>query len=276
MDYDEAVSFLVKKFVKNPSIFVIYTNALGDFPDILENPIKLSCGDLPHFPSKKKGCISPKLIFGKLNHQYILVLQGRYHHHEGFSMEEVIFPVKIAYFLGCKKILITNAAGSVNNKFELGDIMVVRNHVDLSHPFAENVWKVLSENEKKEKKMYDVNFIDVARKLSVEEGMDKYIRYGLYAMIGTSNFKSSEIKVFRNLGVDAVGTSMVTEIKIAAEFGMEIFAFCVMVDKGIFDYKNYPDPTPEDVSKALEPKKKFIQKLLLKYIRYCDKANVIE
>ncbi|KAK9876030.1 hypothetical protein WA026_011145 [Henosepilachna vigintioctopunctata] len=276
MNSEEAASFLLKKFKKSPSILIVYSIALGNFPNVLEYSIKVPCDEVPCFPAKQKGSISPQFIFGKLLQKYVLVLQGRYHYYEGYSKEEITFPVRVASLLGCKNMFITNAVGSMNKKFELGDIMLINNHLDVVDSSGDSALKVYNDNRRKFKKtsgIYDENFRAIARKLSVEEGMEKYVKTGIYAMVNRKALQTpSDILAFKTSGADVVGTSILPEVLTAVKLKLSIFGLSIVTDKRILDYSNFPDPMPDDITKSLKLKKSFILKLIERYVEYCSDA----
>ncbi|XP_044763197.1 purine nucleoside phosphorylase 1-like [Coccinella septempunctata] len=269
MDFDEAVSFLARRLPERPSLFIVYTNALGDFPVVLESPVRFSCDQIPRFPSKGEGLAPPRLLYGRSSGVHVLVLQGRYHRHEGYTRDEICFPVRVARCLGCRRMLAVNAAGSVGDRFELGDLMLVRSHVDLA-ALGTDAGRILGGGEREieeNAKLYERDFAKMAGKVAVEEGMDKYVKTGVYGMIEEAiPMNHSQIMNWKTLGVDAVGTSLVPEVATAVKLGMEVCAMSVLTDSGILDYSEHPDPVPEDIHRALAPKRSLVKKLLIRFI----------
>lgn len=260
MEIDDALLYLLPKIPKKPSVFIIYTNALGKFPDILNNPRRIKCKNIPNFPL----CVDSNtyFIYGERKKVPILVMQGRMHIFEGMSLKDVAFPVQLAYHLGCENMFITNASGSINQNYELGDLILIKDHVYL--------FSMLDVHEKWEQhsKRYDRKFFNSARKLAIDCGIEDCLHEGVFSMIARGNFQSTaETEAIISLGADVVGMSTIPEVLTAFHYDISVFGLSIVTDKGIFD--NYDVPNIKEVTKAVRSKKDYITKLIIKYIEYC-------
>jgi len=206
-----------------PETAVILGSGLGGFTDRMEERIEISYKDIPHFPvSSAKGHMG-KLIAGKLNGKHLLAFSGRFHYYEGYPMDKTAIPSVVSKLLGCKRIIITNAAGGINENYHPGDLMLITDHIKLC---AENPLRGLCEDE------LGSTFIDMTTAYSNElmqaakaaaHGLGLTLRKGVYAyMSGPCYETPAEIKMLKTLGADAVGMSTVPEVIMARYCGLEV------------------------------------------------------
>jgi len=219
----EAKAFILDKIKSIPSIALILGSGLGEIGDELESPIKIPFGDIPNFPTSTVVGHDGSLIFGKLEGVPVLVLKGRVHYYEGYSISEVVRPVRILQQLGVKQLLLTNAAGGIGKALSAGSLMMISDHISLfcDNPLqGENIEQLgerfpdMSQVYSKELK---VHLFNAAASLSIplEAGVYSYSK-------GPSYETPAEIKMLKTLGADAVGMSTVPEAIAAVHAGMEV------------------------------------------------------
>ena len=178
---------------------------------------------------------SGKLIFGRLGGIDIMAMQGRFHYYEGYSMKEVTFPVRVMYELGIKTLFVSNAAGGMNPQFQIGDLMVITDHINLfpEHPLrGKNLPTGPRFPDMHE--AYDQSLIRLAFDIAREKGIP--LQQGVYVGVQGPTFETpAEYKMYRLLGGDTVGMSTVPEVIVACHCGIRVFGVSIVTDLGGFD-----------------------------------------
>jgi purine-nucleoside phosphorylase len=193
---------------------------------------------------------SGKLIFGKLGNKDIMAMQGRFHYYEGYDMTEVTFPVRVMRELGIQTLFVSNAAGGMNPDFEIGDLMIITDHINFfpEHPLrGKNIpygprFPDMSE-------AYNKELIRKANEIATEKGIK--VQQGVYIGTQGPTYETpAEYKMFRILGADAVGMSTVPEVIVANHCGIQVFGMSVITDLGVEG--KIVEVTHEDVQKAAD------------------------
>ena len=261
----ETISYIKLKFKKQPTIGVVLGSGLGNFIDEIEVNAEISYTDLPHFPVSTVKGHSGKLILGKMQGKDIVVMSGRFHFYEGYSVQQVVYPIRVMKLLGVKTLLISNAAGGVNTSFKAGDLMIINDHISL---FTLN--PLLGKNEDElgirfpdMSEPYNKELINKAKIIAKNLGYD--IKEGVYCGVTGPSFETrAEYKLIKTVGGDAVGMSTIQEVIAAVHAGMKIFAISIISNMGIRDEEN--EVTHEEVlsaANAAEPKMTAIFKQLI-------------
>lgn len=232
----EAAETIRTKLSAHPFIALILGSGLGDFADRLENPVTLSYSDIPHFPVSTAPFHKGQLVAGYLKGKYVILLNGRIHYYEGYSMEQVVFPVRVLKTLGVKTLVVTNAAGAINLSYQIGDLMVISDHIKFfsDSPLRGKNIDVFGPRFCDMTEAYTPSLRILAQKLAGELSIP--LHEGVYAyMSGPSYETPAEIRMLRTLGADVVGMSTVPEVLTAAHAGMQIFglSFCTNMAAGI-------------------------------------------
>lgn len=253
---------------KIPAIAIILGTGLGELAEQIENKSELSYSDIPNFPLSTVEGHSGKLIFGTLGGKPILAMQGRFHFYEGYSMKEVTFPIRVFQLLGIKYLFVSNAAGGMNSSFEIGDIMLIEDHINLfpEHPLRGRNDERLGTRFPDMSNAYDKDLRILASKVAKDNHIK--LQYGVY--IGTSGptFETpSEYNYFRIIGGDAVGMSTVPEVIVANHAKMKVLAFSIITDLGIKG--KIVEVSHEDVQEAAklaQPQMALIMKEVIKLL----------
>jgi len=177
---------------------------------------------------------SGKLIFGNLNGKKVVAMQGRFHFYEGYSMQEVTFPVRVMKYLGISRLFVSNASGGVNPEFEIGDLMIQTDHINLfpAHPLIGRNDKRFGPRFPDMSDAYDKSLIGLADKVTASLGI-KTVK-GVYAGLTGPTFETpAEYRYVRAIGADAVGMSTVPEVIVARHMGIPCFAISVITDLGV-------------------------------------------
>ena len=230
---NEAVSYIREKITETPETAIILGSGLGKIVDHMTVGCEIEYGSIPHFPVSTVEGHAGKLISGKLGDTPVLVMQGRFHYYEGYSMEEVTFPVRVMKFLGVSTLVISNAAGGMNPEFEIGDIMAINDHICLMpNPLIGNHEPVFGARFPDMSQTYDKDLLQRARTLSAELGIP--IQEGCYVGVtGPTLETPKEYQYMRIIGGDAVGMSTVPEAIAAHQMGIRLFAVSVITDLGV-------------------------------------------
>ncbi len=246
----ETAAFLKGKMRTQPQTAIILGTGLGSLVNEITDAYEVSYQDIPHFPVSTVEGHSGKLIFGKLGDKDILAMQGRFHFYEGYSMKEVTFPVRVMRELGIQTLFVSNAAGGMNPDFEIGDLMIITDHINFfpEHPLrGKNIpygprFPDMSE-------AYNRELIQQANQIAAEKGIK--VQHGVYIGTQGPTYETpSEYKMFRILGADAVGMSTVPEVIVANHCGIRVFGISVITDLGVEG--KIVEVTHEDVQKAAD------------------------
>ena len=229
----ETAAFLRKRINTNPETAIILGTGLGKLAEEITDKNEISYQEIPHFPVSTVEGHSGKLIFGKLGDKDIMAMQGRFHFYEGYSMKEVTFPIRVMRELGIKTLFVSNAAGGMNPDFEIGDLMIITDHINFfpEHPLrGKNIpygprFSDMSE-------AYNKELIQKADAIAKELGIK--VQHGIYIGTQGPTFETpAEYKMFHILGADAVGMSTVPEVIVANHCGIKVFGVSVITDLGV-------------------------------------------
>lgn len=230
----ECAEFIKERFVDIPKTAVILGTGLGKLADDIKEQNIIDYSDIPNFPISTVEGHSGRLILGKLGNKPILAMQGRFHFYEGYDMCKVTFPIRVMYELGIKRLFVSNAAGGMNANFKIGDLMVIKDHINLfpEHPLR---GRNIEEHGMRFPDMsdaYNPLLIEKAFKIADEEGIK--LQSGVYVGTQGPTFETpAEYRYFRFIGGDAVGMSTVPEVIVARHCGIEVFAMSVITDLGV-------------------------------------------
>lgn len=229
----ETVSFLKSKIDFTPKIGIILGTGLGGLVKDIDIIREVSYEEIPHFPVSTVEGHSGKLIFGSLGKKKVVVMQGRFHFYEGYSMQKVTFPVRVMKSLGIRNLIISNASGGVNPNFKIGEMMIINDHINLiPNPLIGKNWNDLGPRFPDMSMPYDLNLIDLAEKIA--ENNNIQIQKGTYvAVTGPCLETPAEYKMVRIIGGDAVGMSTVPEVIVARHMNISCFAISVITDLGV-------------------------------------------
>ena len=218
----ETAAFLKGKMHTSPETAIILGTGLGSLADEITEKYEIKYSDIPNFPISTVEGHSGKLIFGKLGNKDIMAMQGRFHYYEGYSMKEVTFPVRVMRELGIKTLFVSNASGGTNADFEIGDLMIITDHINYfpEHPLrGKNIpygprFPDMSE-------VYSKKLQDIIRKSAKDCGIP--LQEGVYVQLTGPNYETpAEIRMVRSWGADAVGMSTACEAMAARHMGMEV------------------------------------------------------
>lgn len=219
-----SLKYIRSKIATEPTIGIILGSGLGDFGSLVKNPTVLPTSEIPNYPVSTVQGHSGKLIFGAIENgtkhsTQLLVFQGRVHFYESNSLERVVYPIEVAHALGIKTLLITNAAGGINRQFKPGDLMLIRDYINLTF---ENplIGKAIKASERIGG-YFDEQLLHHAK--DVAKGLKIPVKEGVYCWTkGPTYETAAEIRMMHKLGADAVGMSTVPEVMTAVHYGIKV------------------------------------------------------
>ena len=229
----ESATFLKERTNYKPQVGIILGTGLGGLVAEIEIEHSISYKDIPHFPVSTVEGHSGRLIFGKLGGKQVVAMQGRFHFYEGYSMEKVTFPVRVMKFLGIKHLIVSNASGGVNPDYEVGDLMILSDHINLiPNPLIGSNIDELGPRFPDMSESYSKNLIAKAENIAKANKIP--VQKGVYvALTGPTLETPSEYKYMRIIGGDTVGMSTAPEVIVARHMNIPCFAMSVITDLGV-------------------------------------------
>ncbi len=252
----ETTTFIQHQYTTTPTIGIVLGSGLGNFTSELDVEKEIAYSDIPHFPVSTVEGHRGKLIFGEMGGKKVVAMAGRFHFYEGYTPQQVAYPIRVMKMLGVEIVLISNAAGGTNTSFKVGDLMIIKDHISF---FAIN--PLIGKNEEDlgprfpdMSEPYSTELIAKAK--TIAERLQIPVHTGVYTGVTGPTFETrAEYKLLQAVGGDAVGMSTVQEVIAAVHAGMRVFAMSVITDIGIREEDNVI--THEEVLQAArnaEPK----------------------
>jgi purine-nucleoside phosphorylase len=230
-----AAQYIRSRVNFNSRYGIILGTGLGNLATKITDRTEIDYHDIPDFPVSTVEGHSGKLIYGKLGHTEVLAMQGRFHYYEGYDMKTVTFPVRVMHELGIDTLFVSNASGGVNPEFEIGDIMIITDHINLfpEHPLRGKNFPT-GPRFPDMHEPYDHKLIALADEIAREKGIK--VQHGVYVGVQGPTFETpAEYRMYRLLGGDTVGMSTVPEVIVANHCGIKAFGISIVTDLGGFD-----------------------------------------
>ncbi|SER46623.1 purine-nucleoside phosphorylase [Salipaludibacillus aurantiacus] len=251
--------------LKKLQVGMILGSGLGELADEIENAVRIPYKDIPYFPSSTVAGHKGQLVIGTLEGVSVIAMQGRFHYYEGYTMQQVTFPVRVMRELGCETLIVTNACGGMNENFKPGDLMLIDDHINFtgSNP-------LIGENLDK----YGPRFPDMSRAytpelkdLALKTADELYynLQRGVYAAVsGPVYMSAAELIMLRRLGADVVGMSTVPEAVTARHMGMNVLGISCITDMAIGEtIEGITHEEVMEVAEKTKPRfKSFVRSLL--------------
>lgn len=261
----QTANYLKQQYAAQPEVAVILGSGLGNFAANITVEKEVPYTDIPNFHASTVKGHTGKMIFGTLSDKKVVAMSGRFHYYEGYSPQDVVFPVRVLKQLGVKTLLLSNAAGGVNPSFKVGDIMFINDHISFYTPnplIGKNIeqWGTrfpdMSEPYKKHL---------IAKAKEVASANDIEVKEGVYFVVTGPTFETrAEYRMIHILGADAVGMSTVQECIVANHMGMDVFAASVITDIGIREEQNVI--THEEVLEAANAAEPRLAKIFMELV----------
>lgn len=263
---NETLEVIRKKTTDSYEVGIILGTGLGGLVSEIEIEHEIEYDDLPHFPVSTVESHRGRLIFGKVNGKNVVAMQGRFHFYEGYSMQQITYPVRVMKFLGVKTLLVSNACGGMNPIYKRGDVMIMIDHINL---LGDNPLIGPNENELGPRfpdmsEPYDLELIELAEKAALENQIK--VQKGVYVAVAGPNLETkAEYRFLRIIGADVVGMSTVPENIVANHMGIKVLGISIITDE-CFPESLKPVDVNEIIATAneAEPKMTLIMKEVIK------------
>ncbi len=234
----DAAEYISSEIDSTPEIGMILGSGLGVLGDEVEDPVIIKYSDIPGFPRSTVTGHAGRMIIGMLEGKKVLVMQGRFHFYEGYSMDTVVFPVRVMKLLGIENFLVTNAAGGVNTSFDPGDLMIISDHIklEMDSPLRGENMDDFGPRFPDMSDAYNRELRELAKKAG--KSLEIPLREGVYALMGGPSYETpAEIRMLRTIGADAVGMSTVPEVLAAVHAGMKVLGISCITNMaaGVLD-----------------------------------------
>ncbi|XP_075159395.1 purine nucleoside phosphorylase isoform X2 [Haematobia irritans] len=279
----DIADYLLDRTTVRPLFGIICGSGLNSIAECIKDTKIFEYEDIPNFPvSTVEGHVG-RMIFGYLENMPVMAMQGRFHYYEGYPLAKCSMPVRVMKLVGVRYLMATNAAGGLNTKFKVGDIMLVRDHINIMG-FAGNS-PLQGPNDTRfgprfppMTNAYNAHLIKTARTVAKEMGIENEVHEGVYTCLGGPNYETvAELRMLRTMGVDAVGMSTVHEVITARHCDMTVFAFSLITNKCSTDYDSSEDEANhEEVVQVGKSRQAICAELMCRVIREiakeCPKA----
>jgi len=229
----EAVDFIRAKTQFEPDIALILGSGLGTLAEEIQDPHVVDFATIPHFPVSTVAGHAGRLVLGVLEGKKVAAMQGRFHYYEGYSMQQVTFPVYVLKALGCKALVATNACGGLNAKFKPGDLMLITDHINiLPNPLIGPNDEELGPRFPDMSQAYDAEFGILAQDVARQQGIR--LQQGVYmAISGPTYSTKAELKMLITMGSDTVGMSTIPEVIVANYLGLRVLGISCITDMSL-------------------------------------------
>lgn len=263
--FKSSVSYIQSQTKVQPTVGIILGTGLGGLVKEINVIDEIPYENIPNFPVSTVESHKGKLIFGELGGKQVVAMQGRFHFYEGYDMKQVTFPVRVMKLLGIKSLFVSNASGGVNPDFEVGEIMIMDDHINLfpAHPLIGKNFDELGPRFPDMSMPYDHAMIEKAKAIAAANQIK--VSVGTYAgLTGPTLETPAEYKYVRAIGADAVGMSTVPEVIVARHMSIPCFAISIITDLGVpGKIKEVSLQDVIEVASRQEPKMTLIMKELI-------------
>ena len=267
----EQINFTTKSILEKtnnfrPEVGIILGTGLGGLVKEISAEFVIPYEEIPNFPVSTVEGHSGKLIFGELGGKKVMAMQGRFHFYEGYTMQQITFPVRVMKALGVHTICVSNASGGMNPAFEIGEIMIINDHINLfpTNPLIGKNIAELGPRFPDMSEAYDKKLI--AKAVEIAKTNNIKVSQGSYAGLTGPCFETpAEYLYIRRIGADVVGMSTVPEVIVAKHGGMRVFGVSIVTDLGVEgDVQNVSHEEVQQIAKMQEPKMTLLMKELIK------------
>jgi len=251
----EATRAIKARGALQPRVALILGSGLGDLADSIDAPVAVPFREIPNFPVSTVAGHAGQMVLGTLDSTPVAAMRGRVHYYEGYSLRDVTFPVRVMRRLGAEVLIVTNAAGGLNESFETGDLMALTDHLNIMGMAGQSPLVGPDEPELGVRFLdmlsaYDADLRALAQKAATEHGF--VLREGVYAMVGGPAYETmAEIRFLQRGGADAVGMSTIPEVIVARHEGMRVLGISAITDMAV-GHDAAPTITHADVLAAAE------------------------
>ncbi|KAJ8011528.1 hypothetical protein DPEC_G00059160 [Dallia pectoralis] len=280
-DCSATAEWLLSQTDIRPLVGIVCGSGLGGLAEMLKDQKAFKYSNIPNFPQSTVHGHAGMLVFGTLKGKPCVCMQGRFHLYEGYSIQKVTLPIRIFKLLGVKTVLLTNAAGGLNPDYKVGDIMLIKDHINIPG-FAGNN-PLTGPNEERfgirfpsMSDAYDKELLQLAKAVGVELGYGDFLHEGVYCVLGGPSFETiAECRMMHKLGADAVGMSTVHEVIVARHCGMRVLALSLITNQAVMNYDSQKKANHEEVLETGQLRAEQLERLVTSMVdRIEDHNNV--
>ncbi len=229
---EETKAVIREKSSKEYSVGIVLGTGLGGLVNDIDIDFVIDYSELPHFVQSTVESHKGKLIFGKLNNKDVVVMQGRFHYYEGYTMQEIVYPIRLMKKLGVENLIISNACGGMNPLYRRSDLMIINDHINLlgDNPLIGKNEDELGPRFPDMSEPYDKKLIELAEQIALENQIK--VHQGSYVAVSGPNLETkAEYRFLRNIGADVVGMSTIPECIAANHMGIKVFGMSIVTDE---------------------------------------------
>lgn len=252
--YDESAQFILAAASVRPRVGMVLGSGLGSLAEGVGNATIVPFADIPYFPASTVPGHTGQMVLGTVSGVPVCVMQGRVHYYEGYSLQQVTFPIRVMQRMGVRTLILSNAAGGLNPAFQVGDLMVLDDHINFTGMAGHNplIGPNLDEFGPRfpaANHIYSRNLRQLADQVAAEQGI--HLQHGVYIMLSGPNFETpAEVRFLRGIGADAVGMSTVPEALVAHHAGMQVLGISTITNVTIDSLDAAGEPSHEEVQDA--------------------------
>lgn len=278
-DCKEVSEWLKARCPIRPRVGIICGSGLGGLADILKQTMAFNYKDIPKFPTSTVSGHKGRLVFGKLGGQEVVCMQGRFHAYEGYPLMKCAFPVRVMRFMGATVMIVTNAAGGLNTGYKMGDIMVLKDHINAPGFCGNNPLKGPNDDRFGPRLLamnhaYDKSLRELILETADDLGLG-FIQEGTYVMMGGPTYETAtEAKALRTLGADAVGMSVAHEVIVAVHCGMRVLGMSLVTNMVIQEVESDIFAYHEEVLDTAAKRAKAMQRLVTVFLSRLEESNI--
>ncbi|XP_026859731.2 purine nucleoside phosphorylase 6 [Electrophorus electricus] len=267
-DYRHTADWLLGQTDIRPKVAIICGSGLGGLADLLDKKTVIPYEDIPNFPKSTVEGHAGHLVFGELKGKQCVCMQGRFHCYEGYNTAIVTYPVRVFFLLGVKTLIVTNAAGGINPDFKVGDIMLIKDHINFPGFGGQN--PLCGQNDERfgvrfpcMSDAYDKDLAQLTIQTADKQGCASFFQHGVYCMLTGPTYETvAECKMLQLLGADAVGMSTVPEVVVARHCGLRVLGLSLITNMVVADYDSERRAMHEEVLDTTCKRTKDLQRLV--------------
>ncbi|XP_075068543.1 purine nucleoside phosphorylase isoform X1 [Mixophyes fleayi] len=278
-EYKQTADWLLSKTEHRPTVAIVCGSGLGGLGELLKDQVVFHYSDIPNFPRSTVPGHAGRLIFGNLNGKPCVCMQGRFHFYEGYPLWKVTFPIRVFRLIGVETVIVTNAAGGLNQDYKVGDMMVIKDHINMPgfaghNPLAGPNEESFGPRFPPMSDAYDKDFRKLTLAIGRELGFSEKMREGVYCSLGGPNFETiAECRFLNSLGADAVGMSTVPEVIVARHCGLKVLGISLITNKAVMDYSSETTANHEEVLQAGKDSARYMEKLVTVLMKRIEMNN---
>uniref|UniRef100_A0A3Q3XEV5 Purine nucleoside phosphorylase n=1 Tax=Mola mola TaxID=94237 RepID=A0A3Q3XEV5_MOLML len=245
--------WLLSNTKMRPTVGIVCGSGLGGLAEMLKDPQFFKYSDIPNFPHSTVPGHAGRLVFGTLKGKSCVCMQGRFHLYEGYPIQKITLPMRVFKLMGVETMILTNAAGGLNQDYKVGDVMIIKDHINM--PGFAGINPLGGPNDERfgvrfpcMSDAYNRELRQLAFKVASDLGYSDFLKEGVYCVLGGPSFETiAECRMLHKLGADAVGMSTVHEVLVAHHAGMRCFALSLISNRAVMDYDSQERANHEEV-----------------------------